>query len=106
MQSRRPGRPNPGGPGACLFDTARRGESACGRQRQKADSLRPFSARVHSLMTQTPPRPESGARFVLFDAPGFPTVDAPPIPRAVLDDALAGFPVERATSPGSLSEQL
>ena len=55
-------------------------------------------------MTQT--HPDAGARFVLFDADRFPTVDAPPIPRALLDDALAGLPVERATSPEALVEQL
>jgi len=43
---------------------------------------------------------------VLFRAAGFPTIDASPIDDRALDDALAGLPVERATSPAELSERL
>jgi hypothetical protein len=46
------------------------------------------------------------ARLAVFRATGFPTVDAPEIPRATLDDALAGLPFVTFDSPGSLAERL
>jgi hypothetical protein len=42
----------------------------------------------------------------VFRAPGFPTVDAPEIPAAVLDEALAGLPFAIVDSPAGLAERL
>jgi hypothetical protein len=45
-------------------------------------------------------------RAAVFRAPGFPTVDAPPVPDGTLEEALRGLPVEALTSPGDLAERL
>ncbi|MEM7585329.1 MAG: hypothetical protein AAF560_18210 [Acidobacteriota bacterium] len=45
-------------------------------------------------------------RAALFLAPGFPTVDAPEIPRATLDAALGGLPVDTLESVDALRERL
>jgi hypothetical protein len=46
------------------------------------------------------------ARVALFSAPGFPTIDAPAIPGAVLEEALAGLSVARASTPEALASVL
>jgi hypothetical protein len=48
----------------------------------------------------------SEARVALFRAEGFPTVDAPALDPALLDEALAGIPVDRWTTAADLSQQL
>src|SRR5687767_10228435 len=51
--------------------------------------------------------PGAGAdrpRIALFEAPGFPTVDAPPIPAEVLAEALEELPVARFGSPADLAD--
>jgi hypothetical protein len=45
-------------------------------------------------------------RVVVFRAPGFPTVDAPAIPAATLDQALAGLPSSVAGSAEALAARL
>ena len=55
------------------------------------------------LDTRDPLRP---VRAALFRAPGFPTVDAPPIANGVLDGALAGLPVEELASVAALRQKL
>lgn len=50
--------------------------------------------------------PERAARAALFRAPGFPTVDAPEVSGAVLDEALAGLPVDTLGSVSELAEGL
>jgi hypothetical protein len=50
--------------------------------------------------------PRATARVTLFNPSGFPTVDAPVVPRAVLDEALVGLAVGVADSPRALVEQL
>jgi hypothetical protein len=45
-------------------------------------------------------------RTLVFRAPGFPTIDAPPIEDRVLDEALAGMTVERVSSAAELSNRL
>jgi hypothetical protein len=45
-------------------------------------------------------------KVLLFRAGGFPTVDAPEIPAALLDEALAGLPVEVLDSPPALAGRL
>ncbi|HEY7516018.1 MAG TPA: hypothetical protein VIC87_16130, partial [Vicinamibacteria bacterium] len=50
--------------------------------------------------TRRPPR------AALFRASGFPTVDAPALEDATLDEALRGLPVETVTSPADLAERL
>ena len=45
-------------------------------------------------------------RAAVFRAPGFPTVDAPPVPDGTLGEALRGLPVEALTSPEDLAERL
>lgn len=49
---------------------------------------------------------ERPGRIALFNAPDFPTVDAPEIPGDVLDKALEGLSVEHMTSPGQLGHEL
>ncbi len=46
------------------------------------------------------------AHALVFRAPGFPTIDAPPIDDDVLDAAFRGLSVERATSVSQLSDRL
>src|SRR5512134_684998 len=46
------------------------------------------------------------ARVAVFRAAGFPTVDAPEITAATLDEALAGLPVVSFDSPQALAEGL
>jgi hypothetical protein len=48
----------------------------------------------------------ASARLALFAAEHFPTVDAPQIPSAVLELALAGLPVDRARTPEELEATL
>jgi hypothetical protein len=57
-----------------------------------------------SAQTSSLSRPT--ARVTLFDPSGFPTVDAPVIARALLDEALSGLAVDVAQSPRALAEQL
>ena len=57
-------------------------------------------------MTHPAHSDENGARVALFLAPGFPTLDAPVIPDAVLEAALAGLPVDRADTAAGLSARL
>ena len=45
-------------------------------------------------------------RALLFRAAGFPTVDAPGIDDGVLDAALSGLPVDRASNVGELVSRL
>jgi hypothetical protein len=54
------------------------------------------------VMQTTPPAPH----VALFAAPGFPSVDAPPIAQAVLEAALSGFSVARFDSPAALTAGL
>jgi hypothetical protein len=61
------------------------------------------SGSVASALKSDPSRP---ARTLVFRAPGFPTVDAPPIDDATLERALAGLDAVRATSPTELEERL
>src|SRR6185369_16151225 len=42
------------------------------------------------------------ARALLFRAPGFPTVDSPPIDDATLESALGGLPIDRAANAAEL----
>ena len=53
-----------------------------------------------------PPSRDGGARILVFRVPGFPTVDAPEIPGATLDQALAGQTVTVAGSADGLSKAL
>lgn len=53
-----------------------------------------------------PRDPDRPVRAALFRAPGFPTVDAPPISDAVLAAAIAGLPVDTLNSVEALSEGL
>src|SRR5262245_31809882 len=55
-----------------------------------------------------PDRRDTGRppRAALFRAAGFPTVDAPPLAEATLEEALRGLPVETLASPGDLVERL
>jgi hypothetical protein len=53
---------------------------------------------------QSSSRPHPTDRVALFAPAGFPTVDAPAIARAVLDQALAGLPVDAAESPAARPE--
>src|SRR5262245_19596001 len=55
-----------------------------------------------------PDRRDTGRppRAALFRAAGFPTVDAPPLAEATLEEALRGLPVETLASPGDLAERL
>jgi hypothetical protein len=55
---------------------------------------------------ERPVGPAPASKVALFRATGFPTVDAPEIPGAVLDEALAGLPVTVLDSPRSLAESL
>ncbi|MFI5185069.1 MAG: hypothetical protein ACHQNV_11755, partial [Vicinamibacteria bacterium] len=50
--------------------------------------------------------PARAAMAALFRADGFPTVDAPVLEAARLDQALAGLPVETLTSPLALGQAL
>ncbi|MCI4354986.1 MAG: hypothetical protein L3K06_06435, partial [Thermoplasmata archaeon] len=50
--------------------------------------------------------PARAAKAALFRADGFPTVDAPVLEAARLDQALAGLPVETLTSPLALGQAL
>jgi hypothetical protein len=50
--------------------------------------------------------PDRAPRGLVFHAPGFPTVDAAPLPDGVLDAALAGLPVDRAEGVGELVARL
>ena len=50
--------------------------------------------------------PARAPRALVFRAAGFPTVDAPAIDDGVLDSALSGLPVDRATSIGELVARL
>jgi hypothetical protein len=45
-------------------------------------------------------------RAALFRAAGFPTVDAPALADATLDEAMRGLPVETLTSPADLADRL
>ncbi len=45
-------------------------------------------------------------RVAAFRAPGFPTADAPEIPGATLDAALAGLPVDTLDSPAAVAARL
>jgi len=55
----------------------------------------------------SPPRlPRSASRVVLFAAERFPTIDAPAIAPALLEQAFAGLPVDVARSPDELATQL
>jgi hypothetical protein len=55
----------------------------------------------------SPPRlPRSASRIVLFDAERFPSVDAPAIAAAVLEQALSGLPVDAARSVDQLAASL
>src|SRR4051812_36600301 len=54
-----------------------------------------------------PPRTAARpARVLLFRAAGFPTIDAPALDDSTLDTALAGLPVERATTVAELETRL
>lgn len=55
------------------------------------------------LDARDPGRP---ARAAVFRAPGFPTVGAPEIPGAVLDEALRGLPVDTLGSVEEVAEEL
>jgi hypothetical protein len=57
-------------------------------------------------MTMAQPLPQRSARLALFSAERFPTADGCVIPRAVLDDALAGLGVEVAITPEALGALL
>lgn len=50
--------------------------------------------------------PSRAPRALVFRAAGFPTVDAPAIEDGVLDAALSGLPVDRASSVGELVSRL
>jgi hypothetical protein len=50
--------------------------------------------------------PSRAPRALVFRAPSFPTVDAPAIDDGVLESALSGLPVDRATSVGELVSRL
>ncbi|HWO09747.1 MAG TPA: hypothetical protein VNN80_09720, partial [Polyangiaceae bacterium] len=58
------------------------------------------------MTTPALPTAFGSARIALFCAPGFPTIDAPAVPAAVLDEALAGFALDRAESPEALAARL
>lgn len=76
--------------------------AACSPPRARAPRGAP-SARGAETPSRDLTRP---ARALVFRAPGFPTVDAPPIADDVLDEALAGLAAERASSPEDLAERL
>jgi hypothetical protein len=62
-----------------------------------------------TIPAQTSPphrRDAAAARVALFLAPGFPSVDARVVPSAVLEEALANLPVDRASTPDALAALL
>src|SRR6185295_734519 len=64
------------------------------------------SGRGQSEPLPQAPQAIPASRVVVFQAPGFPTVDGPEIPAATLDQALAGLTVTVAASPDALAERL
>ncbi len=59
-----------------------------------------------TLARPLPSSPQGAAQVALFAAPGFPTVDAPVLAEETLGRALAGLPVQRATTPDALAALL
>src|SRR4051812_6084743 len=71
--------------------------------RERARARAPEAAKDAPKETAPSP-PRVGA--LLFRAPGFPTVDAPAIDDATLDQATLGLRVERATTVAALEARL
>ena len=57
-------------------------------------------------MPRRRPRSRAAPRAAVFQAPGFPTADAPAIDDATLATALSGLPVDTIDSPAGLASRL
>ncbi len=66
----------------------------------------PSPGGVPPLETPDARDPSRPPRVAVFRAEGFPTVDAPEIPAAILDEALAGLPVDTLASATALAKDL
>jgi hypothetical protein len=101
---------------ACATVTGPRAPGAYANANSNANANANANASASSPVPTPPPRgerdeddlrdPTRAPRALVFRAAGFPTVDAPPIDDGVLDRALAGLPVERATSARELVARL